>query len=445
MNRLPVCSIILPISLMLPSCILSKYDEGSLGSSVGGAPPNAGGGNHSGGTSSGSKGGSVSGGASLVGGASTSGGTKGNGGSSAAAGSSVTGGSKSAGGSASTGGMQSNGGTANASGGQPSGGASPSSGGSFSTGGVAAAGGLSSIGGAKATGGTIATGGTRQTGGSVATGGSSQTGGSFGAGGTSATGGKLATGGTAATGGSPVTGGSPPIGGAPPTGGAPATGGTCNGTGGGSSLLVNCDGNTPPCAVGWYSSVPAMVSADVSQPYFQWHLQPGTMLGFPILLKAGYSVQSLGVVTSLPPQGTFRLALYRNGSDPSAPPPPPSPTPIAPGSKVAETDDIQSAGGDNICTNVAVVTANLAGGFKYAVTANAFFWVTLLVKGTNDVVIVGLNSASTEPTWCASPITPLSFPDLAPTSLQDCAPPGRTTSAGTWQGAVPYLFAVMSP
>ncbi len=160
------------------------------------------------------------------------------------------------------------------------------------------------------------------------------------------------------------------------------------------------------------------------------------MLGFAQVLDAGDSVTSLGVVTSLPigvPQGTFQLALYTNTGTISA---------VAPGSLVATTGDIQPMGGDNVCTNNRAVT----GDVNYTVTASAYFWITLLVKGADDVVIVGKNAAQLEPTWCSSPIAPPTWPDPAPTSdmatLANCAPSGRGSSN---LGAIPYLFAVVSP
>ena len=116
---------------------------------------------------------------------------------------------------------------------------------------------------------------------------------------------------------------------------------------------------------------------------------------------------------------------------------------------VVATDDIQSAGGDNICTNNGGATGTLAGGLPYTVTTKALFWITLVVKGTNDVVIVGRNSGIVEPTWCVSHVTlppwPAAAPMSTPTELANCAPPGRTTAAGTYNGAIPHLFAVVSP
>ena len=451
MIRLSLRTYAFTISLTLSGCILSSYNEGSLGSSAGGSPQGGGGGVHTGGASSVSKGGSASGGVSIVGGASTSGGTRGNGGSAAAAGATITGGSKSAGGSVSTGGLQSSGG-ANASGGQPSGGQSTGSGGTVFTGGVASTGGLSSIGGTRATGGSVSTGGSRPNGGTaatggspiaggaVATGGSRPTGGTVATGGIAtggapATGGAVATGGTPATGGAVATGGTPATGGSPPTGGAPATGGTCSGTGG-SGGLADCDYKGSPCTRGWYSGAPAMVSADVAQPLFLWHVGSGTMLLSPVVLNAGDTVQSLGVVTSLATSATpatFQLALYAN-SDPLSL--------AVPAGLIVETDDLQSAGGDNICVNNVPVRGALTAPSQYTASVAMYAWIALLVKGNNDVVIVGANSASSEPTRCASPITPLSLPGSAPTTTtSNCAPPNR----GAYSGATPYLFAVVSP
>ena len=439
MIRLSLRTYAFTISLTLSGCILSSYNEGSLGSSAGGSPQGGGGGVHTGGASSVSKGGSASGGVSIVGGASTSGGTRGNGGSAAAAGATITGGSKSAGGSVSTGGLQSSGG-ANASGGQPSGGQSTGSGGTVFTGGVASTGGLSSIGGTRATGGSVSTGGSRPNGGTAATGGSPIAGGAVATGGSRPTGGTVATGGIAtggapATGGAVATGGTPATGGSPPTGGAPATGGTCSGTGG-SGGLADCDYKGSPCTRGWYSGAPAMVSADVAQPLFLWHVGSGTMLLSPVVLNAGDTVQSLGVVTSLATSATpatFQLALYAN-SDPLSL--------AVPAGLIVETDDLQSAGGDNICVNNVPVRGALTAPSQYTASVAMYAWIALLVKGNNDVVIVGANSASSEPTRCASPITPLSLPGSAPTTTtSNCAPPNR----GAYSGATPYLFAVVSP
>ncbi len=192
-----------------------------------------------------------------------------------------------------------------------------------------------------------------------------------------------------------------------------------------------------------------MVSADVSQLYFLWHVPAGTMLGWPIILKVRDSVQSLGVVTSLPTgvtQGTFKLALYRNGTDTPATTNP-TPTPAAPGLFVVATDDIQAVGGDNICTNNIAAMGALAGGVQYAATTTAYYWVTLLVTGNDDVVIVGRNAAILEPTWCASTLTlpPAPAPTSNATTLANCAPQGRITDAGMYNGAIPHLFVVVSP
>ena len=200
--------------------------------------------------------------------------------------------------------------------------------------------------------------------------------------------------------------------------------------------MADCDYKGSPCTRGWYSGAPAMVSADVAQPLFLWHVGSGTMLLSPVVLNAGDTVQSLGVVTSLATSATpatFQLALYAN-SDPLSL--------AVPAGLIVETDDLQSAGGDNICVNNVPVRGALTAPSQYTASVAMYAWIALLVKGNNDVVIVGANSASSEPTRCASPITPLSLPGSAPTTTtSNCAPPNR----GAYSGATPYLFAVVSP